>query len=146
MDHRDAKLLKRGFYARLFHAVVFEITAIVLTSLFFVIFTNKNWLDMGILSAILSLIATLWNGFFNFCFDALQKALGFSRTILARVAHAVCFEGGLVLFTVPLVAFYLGISFGDAFLLEAGLVIFFLFYSFAFNFIYDRLYIRFTRD
>lgn len=140
----DKVLIQRSFKARLFHAVLFELIAILLTALFLVLVMKGNILHMGVLSVIISLIATAWNGVFNYLFDRLQKRFDFSRTKSIRILHAAGFEGGLVFFTVPVVAFYLKVDLWTAFWLEAGLLLFFLPYSVIFNYIYDRIYILFN--
>jgi len=142
MSHdRDEILIKRKFVARCVHACIFEFTAIVLTSIYFVLIMRQGLFDMALLSTLISLTATLWNGVFNFLFDQLQRKQAFSRTIFVRITHAFSFEGGLVFLTVPLVAYFLNVGFITAFILEAALLVFFLPYSFVFNFIYDKIYI-----
>lgn len=138
---KEESLIKRKLGARIFHAVFFEVTAVILTSLFLVLVMKKDIWSMGVLSIIISFIATVWNGIFNFIFDRLQKRFEFSRTRNVRVLHALCFEGGLFILTIPLVMLYLGVGPGEAFLLEAALIFFFLPYSIIFNYIYDRIYI-----
>jgi len=143
--HNDDILIKRTFFARFMHACIFEITAIAVTALYFVLIMRQGLFDMALLSLVISLTATLWNGVFNFLFDRLQKKFDFSRTVLVRIAHAFAFEGGLVFLTVPMVAYALSVNFITAFALEAALLLFFLPYSFVFNFIYDKIYIWFNR-
>jgi len=140
----DGLLIARGFGARFFHATLFELTAIVLTALYLMVVMGENFFDMGVLAIAISLTATVWNGIFNFIFDRLQKRFQFSRSVLMRILHAFCFEGGLVILTVPMVAWYLEVNFLTAFLLEAALLLFFLPYSFVFNFIYDKIYIWYS--
>jgi len=137
----DEILIKRKFAARFVHACIFELTAIILTAIYFVLIMRQGLFDMALLSTLISLTATVWNGVFNFLFDRLQKRIAFSRTVIVRMAHAFAFEGGLVFLTVPMVAYFLNVDFVTAFALEAALLIFFLPYSFVFNFIYDKTYI-----
>jgi len=145
MHEGDEILIKRKFAARFVHACIFELTAILLTSFYFVLIMRQSFFDMALLSTAISLTATLWNGVFNFFFDRLQKRLGFSRTVLVRIAHAFAFEGGLVILTVPMVAYFLSVTLITAFVLEAALLLFFLPYSFVFNFFYDKIYIYLAR-
>jgi len=145
MRQGDEILIKRKFLARFIHACVFELTAIILTAIYFVVIMSKNFFEMALLSTAISLTATVWNGVFNFLFDRLQKRLAFARTVWIRIAHAFAFEGGLVFLTVPMVAIFLGVGLVTAFVLEAALLLFFLPYSFVFNFIYDKIYIYFAR-
>jgi len=141
MHKGDEILIQRKFAARLIHACIFELTAIVLTSIYFVVIMRESLFDMALLSTAISLTATLWNGVFNFLFDRLQRRFRFSRSPLVRILHAFAFEGGLVLLTVPMVAVTLNVGLLTAFALEAALLLFFLPYSFIFNFIYDKIYI-----
>jgi len=62
----------------------------------------------------------------------------FARTPRVRVLHALLFEVGLAAVTVPLTAWWLGIGLWPAFLLDASLLLFFLPYSVAFNWAYER--------
>ena len=80
----------------------------------------------------------IWNGVFNYLFDMAQKKWRFDRTFFFRLIQGVGFEAGLVLFTVPLAAVWLDISFLAAFLLEAGMLIYFFPYTIVFNWVYDK--------
>lgn len=62
------------------------------------------------------------------------------RTLARRVAHAIGFEGGLVLMTVPMIAWWLEMSWWQALVTDLGLVVFFLFYTFAFNWLFDHVF------
>lgn len=139
---QDELLIKRGFKARAFHAILFEVIAIFLTSLILVFIMQQSFMKMSGLALIISFMATCWNGIFNFLFDQLQKKLKFHRTTLIRFAHASLFELGLLVFTLPIVAAYLQVSLLNAFLLDIGLLAFFLPYSMLFNAIYDKIYLR----
>ena len=57
-----------------------------------------------------------------------------------RVAHALGFEAGLVVMLVPLFAWWLGVSLWQAFVLDLGLIVFFLVYTYVFNLGFDRVF------
>ena len=59
-----------------------------------------------------------------------------------RITHAVLFELGLIVVLVPLAAWWLSIGLVEAFLLDIGLLLFFLPYTLAFNWTYDTLRAR----
>jgi uncharacterized membrane protein len=83
----------------------------------------------------------VWNLTFNYFFErweARQSVKG--RSIRRRVAHAVGFEGGLATVLIPLMAWWFDISLWQATLLEAGLLVFFLVYTYAFNWGFDRIF------
>ena len=87
----------------------------------------------------ISLIAMAWNMIFNALFDRAQRRIGFERGVTARAVHAVLFEIGLILAVVPLAAWWLDITLWRAFVLDIGIVLFFLPYTFVFNWVYDSL-------
>jgi uncharacterized membrane protein len=76
---------------------------------------------------------------FNALFDQAQRRMGFQRNVSARAVHAVLFEVGLILAVVPLAAWWLDISLWHALVLDIGIALFFLPYTFAFNWLYDNL-------
>lgn len=65
-------------------------------------------------------------------FDRAQRRIGFKRTVGARVVHSLLFEVGLIVAVVPLAAWWLDI----------GIVLFFLPYTVAYNWMYDHLRAR----
>ena len=86
-----------------------------------------------------SLVAMLWNMAFNALFDIAQKRRGFARTAGVRVVHAVLFELGLIAAVVPIAAWWLSIGLWAAFVLDIGLVLFFLPYTLGYNWLFDIL-------
>ena len=95
----------------------------------------------GLASVLASVTAVIWNVVYNTLFEAWEARQGTrGRSVLRRVVHAIGFEGGLVLAIVPMFAWALGTSLQDAFLLDIGLVVFFMLYSFAFNWAFDLVF------
>lgn len=134
--------LQKSIKERFFHALCFELLAIAICAPLGAWLLGYSLAHMGLLTLMISLIAMLWNMLFNALFDRLQLRLGFSRTLAVRAGHAVVFEIGLVLAVVPLAAWWLGISLWQAFLLDIGIVLFFLPYTFVYNLTYDNLRVR----
>ena len=88
-----------------------------------------------------SAIAVLWNLVFNTLFEAWEARQPVKgRSVQRRIAHAIGFEGGLVLFLVPLIAWWLDTSLWHALVMDLGLVVFFLVYTFVFNWGFDRVF------
>ena len=88
-----------------------------------------------------SLIAGLWDLVFNAAFErweSRQRVRGRSRA--RRLAHAIGFEGGLALWLVPFMAWWLEVGLWQALLLDLGLLLFFLAYTFVFTWVFDRLF------
>ena len=131
--------IKKSIKERFFHALGFEVLAIALCAPLGTWLLGYSLVHIGLLTLMISLLAMLWNMAFNALFDSAQRRMGFQRSVLARIIHALLFELGLILAVVPLAAWWLGIGLWEAFVLDIGIVLFFLPYSFAFNWSYDRL-------
>ncbi|AOL11861.1 MULTISPECIES: PACE efflux transporter [Enterobacter] len=134
--------LNKSFKERVFHAVIFEVTANVIIALSLAWLMNVSVLQSGSLSVISALTATVWNFIFNKLFDSLQKKHQFQRTFLVRAIHAVGFETGLIISLIPVAMVMLNLTVTEAFFVEIGLVLFFLPYTMLFNWLYD--YLRWT--
>lgn len=133
---------KRSILERFFHALVFEIIAIALTAAAIVWVMDKPLSRASGLAVAISTIAMLWNMVFNAAFDRAQVRMGFSRTIAVRALHALLFELGLTVAIVPLAAWWLEISLLQALILDIGVLLFFLFYAFIYNWCYDVIRAR----
>lgn len=134
--------LDKSVRERIFHAVIFEVTANVIIALSLAWLMNVSVLQSGSLSVISALTATAWNFVFNKLFDSLQKTYRFERTFLVRAIHAACFEVGLIITLIPVAMVMLNLTVTEAFFVELGLVLFFLPYTMLFNWLYD--YLRWT--
>jgi uncharacterized membrane protein len=127
---------------RLLHAVLYEACAML------ILVPLGSWLlghgpaQMGVLAIMLSTIAMSWNMLFGALFEHLERRLGWQRTVRVRTLHAVLFEGGLVVICVPLVAWWMGVSYWQALLLDIGILLFFLPYTYLFNWVYDHARLR----
>lgn len=88
-----------------------------------------------------STVALLWNIAFNSMFEAVERRAGIiGRPWWLRALHVVAFEGGLILFLVPAVALILGVGLWQAFLIEAGLLVFFLVYAAVYAYAFDSVF------
>jgi len=127
---------------RIRHTLLFEGIAIVLTSLIVAALVNKSVVSSGVLALILSLLAMGWNYQYNLMFDRwLLKTRGSAkpgiRTIRLRILHAVGFEGGFLVVSLPLIAWWLELGIWHALVMDVGFSIFFVIYGFVFNWGYD---------
>ncbi len=129
----------RSVKERVFHACTFEFFAIVFTMLIGIFILNKPVSSMGVLSVLISVTALLLNIVFNWLFDKFFPFVNGDRPVKIRMLHAIGFEGTLVLFTVPMIAFFLKVTFVEAFMIEIGFLIFFLFYTYIYNWLYDKV-------
>lgn len=130
---------RRSWLERIFHAFTFEVLAIGISAPLAAWLTGKSILDMGVLTAVVAAMALAWNIVYNLGFDRLQRRYGFDRTIVVRVMHASGFEVGLIFMAVPFVAWWLNVTLWHALVVDIGLVLFYLPYTFFYNLAYDNL-------
>jgi uncharacterized membrane protein len=127
---------------RLRHALSFEIIALfIVTPLGAWVFA-RSLDEIGIVAVVSATIATGWNYLYNFLFDhALLRFAGqLKKSVSMRVFHALLFETGLLLILLPFIAWYLGVSLVEAFLMDISFAAFYLVYAFAFNWAYDLVF------
>ena len=130
----------QGPKRRIIYVSLYEAIAIAVSSLIFIAIGQKAS-DSGVMAVAASVIAICWNLSFNHLFEkweASQTVKG--RSVLRRVVHAIGFEGGLALILIPLMAWWFNITLWEAAVMEAGLLVFFMVYTFAFNWAFDRLF------
>ena len=94
----------------------------------------------GALAVTASTVALVWNYFWTTLFEAWEsRQASRTRTMRRRIVHAVGFEGGLVVLLLPTVAWLLHVSLLEALRLEAGLLGFFLLYTFVYAWLFDKV-------
>ncbi|WP_395824322.1 multidrug/biocide efflux PACE transporter [Collimonas sp.] len=130
---------KKSWCERAAHALIFELLAVAITAPALARVMKVPMAHAGLLTLMISLVAMIWNMIFNTLFDRAERHWRLVRTMVLRVVHAIAFEAGLVAIVVPLVAWWLEMSLIDALILDIGLLLFFLPYTFVFNLLYDKL-------
>jgi uncharacterized membrane protein len=131
----------QGLKRKIVYASLFELIAIGLTSSLLMFGAGHDAGHAGVAAVVSSTIAFVWNFAYNYAFEAWearQPARG--RDWKRRVLHAVGFEGGLVVLLVPLFAWWLAISLWQALLLDIGLLLFFMVYTYLFALAFDRVF------
>lgn len=131
----------QGVRRRVVYVALYELIAIVVATAGLALLLDQGAGHAGVVAVAASAIAVVWNVVFNWAFEhweARQSVRG--RSPARRVAHAIGFEGGLVMFLVPLMAWWFGVSLWQALMLDAGMVVFFLVYTFVFNWAFDQLF------
>lgn len=132
----------RTFRDRLRHTLIFEAIALFLVAIPGGLILDRPIELMGALSLMFSVLAMAWNLVFNWGFDlwdCRHRAMA-KRGFGIRAVHAVLFEAGLLFAGLFLIAWWLGMSYRDAFLLDISLSAFFVVYAFAYNWGYDLVF------
>ncbi|MCY9874595.1 PACE efflux transporter [Vibrio barjaei] len=127
---------------RLRHTVLFEVFLLIITTPLAKYAFHASTENALITSVSLTTIAMAWNFIFNWIYDWNLARLGKSseKTLSMRIGHALAFEGGLIILTVPVIAYTLSLSLLDALIADIGFVIIALIYAFIFNWAYDKVF------
>lgn len=131
----------QGPRRKLVQAVLYEAIAVMVLSPALALVYDDGLAHAGALSLMLSASALLWNVIYNAVFEYWEaRQAQRNRTLGRRLLHSLGFEGGLVLLLVPLVAWWLGISWWAALVTDLGLFVFFFFYALLFQWVFDRVF------
>jgi uncharacterized membrane protein len=130
---------------RLFQAMLFEILAVLLSlgwvkllSIWGVgIHPVANSGQVLFMLIAISIIAMVWTFFYNLLFDKVFTGNKLARPLWLRALHILGFEGGLLLFTLPLVMWVMRLTLLQAFLLDISITLMILVYGFVFYWVYD---------
>lgn len=122
---------------RIIYVTAYELIAILIVTVALSLL-GFSGAGSALIAIVSSGVALVWNYLWTTMFEAWEKRQASqTRTVSRRVVHAVGFEGGLIVFLVPLLAWILQVTIIEALVLEAGLLVFFLLYTFAFAWLFD---------
>lgn len=131
----------QGIKRKVVYVSLYELIAVAITSFGLATLAGQALGHASVAAVASSAIAVLWNLVYNTLFERWESRQAVrGRSVLRRTAHAIGFELGLVVMLVPLFAWWLQVSLWQAFVLDLGLIAFFLFYTFIFNLAFDRIF------
>lgn len=134
--HRLGPRTRRVVQVALYEAIAIVVVALALA----LAFDEPGPSAVG-LSVLTSGIAVSWNFLFNTLFEQWEsRQLVKGRSWQRRLAHGVGFEGGLTVFLVPVMAWWLDTTLWLAFVADLGLLLFFLVYTVVFTWAFDRVF------
>ena len=131
----------QGPWRRVLYVTLYELIAIAVATAGLAQLSGQGAGHSSVVAVAASAIAVLWNVVFNWAFErweSRQTVRG--RSVARRVAHAIGFEGGLVFTLVPLFAWWFKVSLWEAFVMDLALIVFYLCYTFVFNWAFDRVF------
>ncbi len=138
---RKPALSLQGPWRRVLFVTLYELIAIVVATYGLAVLTGQSAAHSSVASVVASAIAVLWNVLFNWAFERWESRQAVrGRSVRRRIAHAIGFEGGLVFTLVPLFAWWFNVSLWQAFVMDLALIVFFLCYTFVFNWVFDRVF------
>lgn len=124
--------------------ILFEIGGLALITPPFAWLSGVPMVDSLGLLAVTALIAALWNAIYNTAFDWVEGRMtgrtADRRPFGMRALHALGFEGGLLLMTLPVIMAWTGMDWLAALIADLGLATAYVIYAFAFNLGYDRAF------
>jgi uncharacterized membrane protein len=131
----------QGIRRKIVYVILFEALAITSSTIGLSSFSDSSVAHASVAAVASSAIAVAWNLLFNTLFErweSRQTVRG--RSLRRRAAHAIGFEAGLVITLVPLFAWWLDITLWQAFVLDLGLIVYFLVFTFVFNLGFDKVF------
>ena len=135
-----ARFNLQGVQRKIVYVSLYELIAIAASSLLFMAIGQSAGHSGGMAIAA-STLAIVWNLTFNHLFEQWESRQSVKgRSVLRRVVHALGFEGGLAMVLIPLMAWWFGVTLWEATVMEAGLLVFFLVYTYVFNWCFDHVF------
>lgn len=127
----------RSIKERLMHSALFEAGGLLMVTPLANMLSGHGMGKLGVLGGALATLAMGWNLIWNRLFDHWVPSR--RRSFVQRLAQALGFETGLVVLSLPWVAWWLDIGLLEALWLDIGFVLFFLVYGLIFNTFFDRM-------
>lgn len=126
---------------KIVYAVSFETLGTLFASVALMLMSDANAGSSLALSVLTATIALSWSFVFNTVFEAWEARQPVKgRSLRRRTVHALMFEGGLVLISVPVMAWWLQVGYLEALVYEAGLIALFIVYTYVFTWSFDRVF------
>lgn len=131
----------QGALRRIVYVSLYEALAIVIVTIVLLLVTAEGTISSSGLAASSSAIAVAWNLVFNWLFEQWERRQRVrGRSPFRRLAHAVGFEGGLLIWLVPFFAWWLGVSLWQALVMDVGFLLFFFCYTYLYAWGFDWLF------
>ncbi|MEK7739985.1 MAG: chlorhexidine efflux PACE transporter AceI, partial [Pseudomonadota bacterium] len=106
---------------RVIHALSYEVILLVIIAIALSFIFEVPMEVTGVLGVAMAVTSVVWNMVFNHFFEQFERKRKLKRTIGVRILHAIGFEGGLMLATIPMVAYAMDMSLWQAILLDFGM-------------------------
>ncbi|MDB9696046.1 PACE efflux transporter, partial [Acinetobacter nosocomialis] len=124
----------QGLKRRIVYVSSYEIIGMVISSVGLALLAGDSVEHTGPLSVMITTIAVTWNFIYNILYEKWEaQQENKSRTVKRRIAHAIGFQITLVMFLIPLIAWWMDISLVAAFWLDVAFIIIIPIYTFIFN-------------
>ncbi|AVJ16742.1 hypothetical protein CLM71_06145 [Serratia sp. MYb239] len=131
----------QGVKRKLVYVTAYEIIGMTISALGLALLSGSAPSNTGPLAVIITTIAVSWNFIYNCLFEWWEsRQASRTRTVKRRILHAVGFQLTLVVYLIPLIAWWMGISLTQALLLDMALIVILPCYTFVYNWAFDKLF------
>lgn len=131
----------QGLKRKLVYVTAYEGIGLCLSTLGLALLSGTAPSNTGPLAVMITTIAMVWNFIYNTLFEyweSRQATRG--RSVARRVAHAIGFQLTLVVYLIPLIAWWLDMTLMEALLVDMAFIILVPCYTFAYNWAFDRVF------
>ncbi|CAI0963584.1 PACE efflux transporter [Serratia grimesii] len=131
----------QGVKRKLVYVTAYEIIGMTISALGLALLSGNAPSSTGPLAVIITTIAVSWNFIYNSLFELWEsRQASRGRTLKRRILHAVGFQLTLVVYLIPLIAWWMGITLWQALLLDMALILIIPCYTFVFNWAFDKIF------
>ncbi|WP_392587154.1 PACE efflux transporter [Serratia ureilytica] len=131
----------QGVKRKLVYVTAYEIIGMAISALGLALLSGHAPSSTGPLAVVITTIAVSWNFIYNYVFEWWEsRQASRARTLKRRILHAVGFQLTLVVYLIPLIAWWMGITLWQALLLDMALIVIIPCYTFLFNWAFDKLF------
>lgn len=128
---------------RLRHTLMFEALLLTLLAPMMSLMLDRDIVEVGMLSVVLSIKAMLINPIFNYGFDRYDVTRGkvpTERKLVGRIFHAIGLEVTLTATSLPLIIWWLDVTFLQALMVDLIMITAVMAYTLLFNLGYDKMF------
>ncbi|MDP9555741.1 UNVERIFIED_ORG: putative membrane protein [Pseudomonas parafulva] len=131
----------QGLKRKLVYVTFYELIGLCMSTLGLAYLSDTQASHTGPLAVMITTIAMIWSLIYNTLFEyweSRQATRG--RSVARRVVHAVGFQLTLVIYLIPLIAWWLDMSLVDALLVDMAFIVLVPCYTFVYNWAFDKLF------
>ncbi|MFK3772640.1 PACE efflux transporter [Pseudomonas sp. NPDC089406] len=131
----------QGLKRKLVYVTFYELIGLCMSTLGLAYLSDTQASHTGPLAVMITTIAMAWNLVYNSLFEyweSRQATRG--RSLSRRVVHAVGFQLTLVVYLIPLIAWWLDMTLLEALVVDMAFIVLVPCYTFAYNWAFDRIF------
>lgn len=131
----------QGLKRKLVYVTFYELIGLCMSTLGLAYLSDTQASHTGPLAVMITTIAMAWNFIYNSLFEwweSRQARRG--RSVGRRVAHAIGFQLTLVVYLIPLIAWWLDMTLLEAFVVDLAFILLVPCYTFIYNWAFDRIF------